>query len=93
LRGFTRIAEAEPEQVVSLQNDYADVIVSTIQEHGGDVLKLIGDVTLAPKAAAKRSRRSAGRRTRGASGSRGVKRTPVGEKEARYRDVSLSPCR
>jgi adenylate cyclase len=47
LRGFTRITETEPEQVVSLLNDYADVIVSTIQEHGGDVLKLIGDGTLA----------------------------------------------
>jgi adenylate cyclase len=70
LRGFTRITEAEPEQVVSLQNDYADVIVSTIQEHGGDVLKLIGDVTLALKAATKRSQRGAGRRTGGASGSR-----------------------
>ena len=47
LRGFTRITETEPEQVVSLLNDYADVIVSTIHEHGGDVLKLIGDGTLA----------------------------------------------
>jgi adenylate cyclase len=47
LRGFTRIAETEPEQVISLLNDYSDVIVSTIQEHGGDVLKLIGDGTLA----------------------------------------------
>jgi adenylate cyclase len=43
LRGFTRI---EPEQVISLLNDYSDVIVSTIQEHGDDVLKLIGDGTL-----------------------------------------------
>jgi len=47
LRGFTRIAETEPEQVISLLNDYSDVIVSTIQDHGGDVLKLIGDGTLA----------------------------------------------
>jgi adenylate cyclase len=47
LRGFTRIAETAPEQVISLLNDYADVIVSTIQDHGGDVLKLIGDGTLA----------------------------------------------
>ena len=47
LRGFTRITDTEPEQVVSLLNDYSDVIVSTIQEHGGDVLKLIGDGTLA----------------------------------------------
>ena len=47
LRGFTRITDTEPEQVISLLNDYSDVIVSTIQEHGGDVLKLIGDGTLA----------------------------------------------
>jgi adenylate cyclase len=30
-----------------LLNDYSDVIVSAIYEHGGDVLKLIGDGTLA----------------------------------------------
>ena len=47
LRGFTRITDAAPEQVISLLNDYADVIVSAIDEHGGDVLKLIGDGTLA----------------------------------------------
>jgi adenylate cyclase len=47
LRGFTRITDTQPEQVVSLLNDYSDVIVSTIQEYGGDVLKLIGDGTLA----------------------------------------------
>ena len=28
-------------------NDYSDAIVSAIHEHGGDVLKLIGDGTLA----------------------------------------------
>jgi hypothetical protein len=42
-----RITDTEPEQVVSLLNDYSDMIVSTIQEYGGDVLKLIGDGTLA----------------------------------------------
>jgi len=47
LRGFTRITDTAPEQVIALLNDYADVIVSTINEHGGDVLKLIGDGTLA----------------------------------------------
>jgi adenylate cyclase len=46
LRGFTRITDTAPEQVIPLLNDYADVIVSTIHEHGGDVLKLIGDGTL-----------------------------------------------
>jgi adenylate cyclase len=30
-----------------LLNDYSDVVVSAIHEHGGDVLKLIGDGTLA----------------------------------------------
>jgi adenylate cyclase len=47
LRGFTRITDTEPEHVISLLNDYSDVIVSAIHEHGGDVLKLIGDGTLA----------------------------------------------
>jgi adenylate cyclase len=47
LRGFTRITDATPEQVIPLLNDYADVIVSAIHEHGGDVVKLIGDGILA----------------------------------------------
>ena len=33
------------EQVIPLLNDYSDVIVSAIHEHGCDVLKLIGDGT------------------------------------------------
>ena len=47
LRGFTRITDTAPEQVIPLLNEYADAIVSAIHEHGGDVLKLIGDGTLA----------------------------------------------
>jgi len=47
LRGFTRITDTAPEHVIPLLNDYADAIVSAIHEHGGDVLKLIGDGTLA----------------------------------------------
>ena len=47
LRGFTRITDTEPEQVIPLLNEYADAIVSSIHENGGDVLKLIGDGTLA----------------------------------------------
>jgi adenylate cyclase len=47
LRGFTRITDTAPEHVIPLLNDYSDVIVSAIHEHGGDVLKLIGDGTLA----------------------------------------------
>jgi adenylate cyclase len=47
LRGFIRITDATPEQAIPLLNDYSDVIVSAIHEHRGDVLKLIGDGTLA----------------------------------------------
>jgi adenylate cyclase len=47
LRGFTRITDTGPEQAIPLLNDYADVIVSAIHDHGGDVLKLIGDGVLA----------------------------------------------
>jgi adenylate cyclase len=47
LRGYTRITDTAPEQVIPLLNDYSDAIVSAIHEHGGDVLKLIGDGTLA----------------------------------------------
>ena len=45
--GFTRITDTAPEQVIPLLNDYSDVIVLAIHERGGDVLKLIGDGTLA----------------------------------------------
>jgi adenylate cyclase len=47
LRGFTRITDTAPEQVIPLLNDYSDAIVTAIHDHGGDVLKLIGDGTLA----------------------------------------------
>jgi len=47
LRGFTHITDTAPDQVIPLLNDYSDVIVSAIHENGGDVLKLIGDGTLA----------------------------------------------
>jgi len=47
LQGFTHVTDSAPEQVIPLLNDYSDAIVSAIQEHGGDVLKLIGDGTLA----------------------------------------------
>jgi adenylate cyclase len=42
LRDFTRITDMAPGQVIPLLNDYADVIVSAVHEHGGDVLKLDG---------------------------------------------------
>jgi adenylate cyclase len=55
LAGFTRITDTTPEEVIPLLNDYSDAIVSAIHEHGGDVLKLIGDGTLAIFAAQDRA--------------------------------------
>jgi adenylate cyclase len=55
LRNFTRITDTAPEQIISLLNDYADVIVSAIHAKGGDVLKLIGDGILAIFTAADRA--------------------------------------
>jgi adenylate cyclase len=56
LRGFTRITDSTPEQIIPLLNDYADVIVSAIHAHSGDVLKLIGDGILAIFTAGNRAR-------------------------------------
>lgn len=48
LRGFTRITDsAAPEAIIPLLNDYAEAIISAVHDAGGDVLKLIGDGTLA----------------------------------------------
>jgi adenylate cyclase len=48
LRSYTSITgAAPPEQIIPLLNDYADAIISSIEDAGGDVLKLIGDGTLA----------------------------------------------
>lgn len=48
LRGFTRIADSsQPEAVIPLLNDYAEAVISSLLEHGGDALKLIGDGVLA----------------------------------------------
>jgi adenylate cyclase len=55
LAGFTRITDTTPEAVIPLLNDYSDAIVSAIHDHGGDVLKLIGDGTLAIFAAQDRA--------------------------------------
>jgi len=55
LRGYTRITDTSaPEQIIPLLNDYADAIISAIHAKGGDVLKLIGDGTLAIFTAADR---------------------------------------
>jgi adenylate cyclase len=56
LRGFTRITDSAPAEVIPLLNDYSDAIFLAIREHGGDVLKLIGDGTLAIFTAADRMR-------------------------------------
>jgi adenylate cyclase len=48
LQGYTKITDtAPPDEIIPLLNDYADAVISTIHEAGGDVLKLIGDGTLA----------------------------------------------
>ncbi len=48
LRSFTTITDtASPGEIIPLLNDYADAVISAIQTAGGDVLKLIGDGTLA----------------------------------------------
>lgn len=48
LRGFTAITDsASPDEIIPLLNDYADAVISSIHEEGGEVLKLIGDGTLA----------------------------------------------
>jgi adenylate cyclase len=48
LHGYTQISDnSPPEQIIPLLNDYAEVVVSAVHGHGGDVLKLIGDGTLA----------------------------------------------
>ena len=48
LRGFTRIADtAPPDQTLALLNDYAECVVTAVQDHGGQVLKFIGDGILA----------------------------------------------
>jgi adenylate cyclase len=56
LRNYTRISDsAAPGEIIPLLNDYADAIISTIHQHGGDVLKLMGDGTLAIFTAADRA--------------------------------------
>ncbi len=48
LRGYTKISDtATPDQIIPLLNDYAETIIGAIHEHGGDVLKLMGDGVLA----------------------------------------------
>src|SRR5207248_5885628 len=48
LHGYTQISDnSPPEQIIPLLNDYTEVVTSAVHRHGGDVLKLVGDGTLA----------------------------------------------
>ena len=48
LRSFTTITDtAKPSEIIPLLNDYADAVITSVHEAGGDVLKLIGDGILA----------------------------------------------
>jgi adenylate cyclase len=48
LQDFTRITDtAPPTQIIPLLNDYAEAIVSALRAQGGEVLKFMGDGTLA----------------------------------------------
>jgi len=48
LHDYTRICDqARPDEIIPLLNDYAEIVISAIHDEGGDVLKLIGDGTLA----------------------------------------------
>jgi adenylate cyclase len=48
LADFTRIADSLPrEQLLALLNDYAEAILTSLEGHGGNVLKFMGDGMLA----------------------------------------------
>jgi adenylate cyclase len=48
LHDYTRICDhAQTEEIIPFLNDYAETVISAIHDNGGDVLKLIGDGTLA----------------------------------------------
>jgi adenylate cyclase len=48
LRSFTSITDtARPVEIIPLLNDYAEAVITSIHQADGDVLKLIGDGTLA----------------------------------------------
>jgi adenylate cyclase len=48
LRGYTTISDAaEPDEIIPLLNDYAEAVINAVHDAGGDVLKLMGDGTLA----------------------------------------------
>jgi len=48
LHGYTRICDrVPPNEIIPFLSDYAETVISAIHGEGGDVLKLIGDGTLA----------------------------------------------
>lgn len=48
LTGYTRLSEqASSDQLITLLNDYAEAVITSVHDAGGDVLKLIGDGVLA----------------------------------------------
>jgi adenylate cyclase len=48
LHDYTRICDqTRPDEIIALLNDYAEAVISAIHDESGDVLKLIGDGTLA----------------------------------------------
>jgi adenylate cyclase len=48
LRDFTSISDQiAPEDIIPLLNDYAEAVISSVQDQGGEVLKLMGDGVLA----------------------------------------------
>lgn len=48
LRDFTTISDQiAPEEIIPLLNDYAEIVISSVQDRGGEVLKLMGDGVLA----------------------------------------------
>lgn len=48
LRGFTAISELWPrDDVIALLNEYFDTMAQPVEEHGGEILKFIGDAMLA----------------------------------------------
>jgi adenylate cyclase len=56
LRHYTLISDASaPEEILPFLNDYAEAVISSVEEDGGEVLKLIGDGVLAIFRAANRT--------------------------------------
>ncbi len=48
LRGFTQLSDSQPrDRLLGLLDDYFECMVSTVHEHGGQVLKFTGDGILA----------------------------------------------